>query len=44
LPLLVLAVSHGEKSGVGLVLAALIPVIGLALVAGLIFYAVRKSR
>jgi hypothetical protein len=34
----------GEHSGVGLLLAGLIPIIGLAIAGGLIWYAVRRGR
>jgi len=38
-----LAAAH-EKSGIGLLLAGLIPIIGLVLIGGLIYYVVRSSR
>jgi hypothetical protein len=36
--------THGEKSGAGLLIAGLIPILGLALVGGVIYYAVRRAR
>jgi hypothetical protein len=36
--------THGEHSGAGLLIAGLIPILGLALVGGVIYYAVRRAR